>query len=122
MTTTESVARAIREAHDEVCQWLGERRRLVLGLIGIWMSTLLVVIAHGRALWHDEVYTVLTAQLPILTFWRAALDGIDYSPPLNTLLTHALQLFVAPGPIASRLPPIIAFVIGAALLAVAVGR
>ena len=63
MTTAESVARALRDAHNEVCQWIDERRRLVLAVIGIWFSILLVVIAHGRALWHDEVYTILTAHV-----------------------------------------------------------
>src|SRR6476619_3053719 len=105
MATVASVSGALRSAHSEVCEWIDDPRRVVLSLVAVWLFVLLATIAHGKAFWHDEVYTVLTAQLPVVTFWRAALDGIDYAPPLNTLLTHAVQVISGPGLVWSRVPP-----------------
>jgi hypothetical protein len=64
--------------------------------------------AHRKPFWHDEIFTILFARLPSLaTMWRAARDGLDFMPPLNAVLTHALRYSVGEGPIVTRIPPMI---------------
>jgi hypothetical protein len=58
-------------------------------------------------LWHDELYTLLASRLDAARLWQAHQDGLDYGPPLNTLATRLVHLFADPGPIASRLPPML---------------
>ena len=64
--------------------------------------------AHRKPFWHDEIFTILFARLPsVATMWRAARDGLDFMPPLNAVVTHALRYGVGEGPIVTRIPPMI---------------
>ena len=47
--------------------------------------------ALGKPFWHDELFTVLISQMPLSTMYRAAADGIDLAPPLNTALTRVVH-------------------------------
>ena len=39
-----------------------------------------------------------------MTLWRASLDGMDLSPPLNTMLTHSVQAIAGDGPMSAGSP------------------
>jgi hypothetical protein len=77
----------------------------------VCLATLLVR-ARAKPFWHDEIYTVLHAQLPSLgAMWSASLDGFDLSPPLNTWLTRFVHQAAGVGPVASRAAPIAGFLL-----------
>jgi hypothetical protein len=114
--------RAIGRAFRAASAWLDRHRRLCLAVVAVWLLAVLFLRARGQAFWHDEVYTVLLAQLPLSTIWRAYLDAADLAPPLNTMLTHVSQWIRGPSEVVSRLPPMIGFVAAAILLSVAVRR
>src|SRR5207237_194968 len=65
---------------------------------------------------------ILASRLPIGTLWRASRDGLDLSPPLNTILTHAIDTTIGVGPIATRLPAIAGFLTAVVLLFIMVRR
>jgi hypothetical protein len=92
------------------------RHWLLLAALGSWWVLLLTRLARDKLFWHDEVYTVLLARLPLGTLWRASLDGVDLAPPLNTILTRTVHLVAGVGPVATRLLPIAAFIFTSLLL------
>jgi hypothetical protein len=92
-----------------------------LALIGL-LFALLVWRASVKPFWHDEIYTILEAQLPIGTLWRACLDGIDLQPPLNAMLTRAVHLVAGAGPVATRLPALGGFLLAMVFTFIIVGR
>src|SRR4051812_5533869 len=95
---------------------------ILLGVMCAWFLEQFVIRAQAKPMWHDEVYTALTAQLPLLKLWHAYLDGVDLAPPLNTLLTHVVQVVTGPGEVATRLPAMVGFLAGAVLLFLTVSR
>lgn len=84
----------------------------VLALIAITTSSLAV----AKPLWHDEIYTVLLARLSVTDLWNATRSGVDLSPPLNTMLTHAAGGIGGTGSLALRLPPLVGFWIAVAVV------
>lgn len=70
----------------------------------------------AKPLWHDEIYTVLLARLSVADLWTATKAGVDASPPLNTLLTHAAASVAGTGSVTLRLPPLLGFWIAAAIV------
>jgi len=98
------------------------RRWIFLAALGSWWLVLLTKLARDKPFWHDEIYTVLLARLPLGSLWRAGLDGVDLSPPLNIVLTRAVHLVAGAGPVTSRLPSIAAFIFTSLLLFVFVRR
>jgi hypothetical protein len=67
--------------------------------------------AAAKPFWHDEIFTILLADLPSLTdVWGAMHDGVDLAPPLTTLLTRVVRGWLGEGPIVTRLVPIASFV------------
>jgi hypothetical protein len=87
--------------------WIDRHHVLCLAVFSVLF--LLIVSARARVavLWHDELYTLLASRLDAARLWQAHQDGLDYGPPLNTLATRLVHLFADPGPIASRLPPML---------------
>lgn len=86
------------------------RVRVVLVLLlfsaAFFLNT--VAAAHRKPFWHDEIFTILVARLQSIgTIWRAAADGLDFMPPLNAMLTHALGRVAGEGPVVTRIPPMI---------------
>jgi len=112
MSPTESVGRRI----DAIAASLDRRRHLILTVVATLWFLLLVLAVRGRPFWHDEVYTVLVARLPLGTMWSAYLDAIDLSPPLNTIITRGLHLVAGEGPIVSRLPPMTGYLVMSVVL------
>ena len=78
--------------------------------------------ASVKPFWHDEIYTILEAELPVATLWRALQDGIDLQPPLNALLTRGIHLIVGVGPIVTRLPAIAGFLLAVVFIFIIVLR
>jgi hypothetical protein len=69
-----------------------------------------VTLALNKPFWHDEIYTILFADLPSLgTMWRAAHDGIDLAPPFNAMLTHGVHALTGVGPLSTRLPALVGY-------------
>src|SRR6266852_6152106 len=90
--------------------------RMLLATLIAWLALLMAVSARDKAFWHDEIYTILGAGMPVRTLWRASIDGVDLSPPLNTIVTHFVQSLAGVGPVATRIPAMAGFL--AAALAV----
>jgi hypothetical protein len=86
------------------------------------LAALAVTVARAKPFWHDEVFTVLISQLPFATMYRAAADGIDLAPPLNTALTRVVHAVGGVGPVATRLTPIASFLAASTLIFVIVRR
>jgi hypothetical protein len=76
-------------------------------VFSLGLAASLVMCARAKPFWHDEVYTILGAQLPPPTLWAASLDGFDLSPPLNTIATRYVHALLGVGPIATRLVPML---------------
>jgi hypothetical protein len=94
----------------------------VLVALSGWLMCLLVIRARANSFWHDEVYTILLARMPLATFWRASLDGVDFSAPLNSILTHVVVSVMGVGELTVRLPPIAGILAASVFLFLAVGR
>jgi len=79
--------------------------------VGLFASLLALLSwrASVKPFWHAEIYTILEAELPVATLWRALHDGIDLQPPLNVSLTRGIHLIAGVGPIVTRLPAIAGF-------------
>src|SRR5262245_43337763 len=101
---------------------MARHRTILLAVLVGWLGSLLVVRAWTKPLWHDEVYTIVLAKLPLATFWRASLDAVDLAQPLNTILTHVVLRAAAASPLAARAVPIAAFLLAAVCVFLAVGR
>ena len=85
---------------------------LLYALFACFCLATLLVRARAKPFWHDEIYTVLHAQLPSLAaMWSASLDGFDLSPPLNTWLTRFVHHLAGVGHVASRVAPIAGFLL-----------
>jgi hypothetical protein len=86
------------------------------------ITVVLVQRARAKPFWHDEVYTLLESDLPVVTLWRACLDGIDLQPPLNAMITRGVHAITGTGTVATRVPPMAGFLAAAALLFVMARR
>lgn len=100
-------------------------RALRIGaVVALFISLLALLVwrASVKPFWHDEIYTILEADLPVATLWRALHDGIDLQPPLNVILTRGIHLIAGAGPIATRLPAIGGFLLAAIFTFIIVRR
>ena len=69
-----------------------------------------VPFARSKPFWHDEIYTILLSRLPSLAdTWKASVQGVDLSPPLNLWLTRAVHLVAPVGPVSTRIPALVGF-------------
>jgi dolichyl-phosphate-mannose-protein mannosyltransferase len=97
-------------AHRAVNGWIDRFRYVLLALFTAAFLATTVVKARAKPFWHDEIFTVVLAGLPSLSAtWSAFRAGIDLSPPMTALATRMTQRTAGPGPVASRLPSIVAF-------------
>jgi hypothetical protein len=100
-----------------------DRHRVAVIVTAVaWMVVALWTAARGKSFWHDEVYTILESQLPIGTLWRASIEGIDLAPPLNTIVTRGVHAVVGVGPVATRLPAMVGFLMTVPLIFATVRR
>src|SRR5262245_45516722 len=107
-------------------EWLDARVRqhatLLLTGLAACILILLTLAARTKFLWHDEVYTILESRLTVATLWRASLDGLDLSPPLNTIVTRGVHGLAGIGSVTTRLPAMLGFTSAALLLFAIVQR
>src|SRR5262249_4820332 len=83
---------------------------LVFAAFTLVFAYVATTLALAKPFWHDEIYTILFADLPSLgPMWRAAHDGIDLSPPLNAMVTHGVHAVLGAGRLTTRLPAIVGF-------------
>ena len=101
------------------------RRVARVALVVLAASAIAAVLVHravAKPFWHDEVYTLLEADLPIITLWRACLDGIDLQPPLNAMITRGVHAIAGAGTVATRVPPMAGFLAAMVLIFVMTRR
>jgi hypothetical protein len=110
----------LRAAVGPVSTWADRHGVWLIAVLALWFLVVLVGTARVKSFWHDEIYTILTAQLSIGREWRAHLDGVDFSPPLNTLLTRPAQAVAGAGPVVSRLPALLGYTVATLALFAAV--
>src|SRR5262245_16333995 len=102
--------------------WIGmastERRTTfaVLGLLLVVLAGTATVRASAKPLWFDELFTVYLSRLEPGTLWRALSSGADLNPPGFYLLVKMAHVLFDEGPIASRLPSIVGFLLMTATL------
>lgn len=82
----------------------------------IYFSLLFLALVSARAaqklMWFDELHTYNISRLPGLgAIWKALVGGADLNPPLIYFVTHALYSLIGDGPIATRLPEILGFLV-----------
>ena len=116
------VLRPQRRVIVSVMQVSDRYRLAIIALAVACLAALAMMVARDKPFWHDEIYTLLISQLPFATMYRAAADGIDLAPPLNTALTRVVHLAVGAGPVTSRLAPIASFLAASFLMFVIVRR
>jgi hypothetical protein len=75
-------------------------------------ATVSAVHAGSKALWYDELFTYYMSHLPSMAaVWAGLKQGADLNPPLLYLATRASFRLFGDGPIASRLPAMIGFLV-----------
>jgi Dolichyl-phosphate-mannose-protein mannosyltransferase len=87
----------------------GLERLALLAFASALVATL-ALRANAKPFWHDEIYTIVCARLPSIgALWRAHREGLDLSPPLNSLLTMAVFRLGGTGRVTTRLPALAGF-------------
>ncbi len=68
--------------------------------------------ASSRALWYDELFTFYMSHLPSLAaIWAGLKQGADLNPPLIYVATRAAFRLFGDGPVATRLPAMVGFLV-----------
>jgi hypothetical protein len=68
--------------------------------------------AGSRAFWYDELFTFYMSHLPSMrTIWAGLRQGADLNPPLLYVATRAAFRLFGDGPVATRLPATIGFLV-----------
>lgn len=100
-------------ARSEILRRADDRPWLVLLLLGVCY---VVLIAPGiqRRFWHDELFTYYIAGQPTWPGMFEAIRAADYNPPLIFLVTRGSQALFGSGPIGTRLPVALGFLLGCA--------
>jgi uncharacterized membrane protein YdcZ (DUF606 family) len=87
--------------------------KLALILVTLVYLTICFLVAH-RPLWHDELFTYYIAKSPMAQF-RDALH-LDLNPPLTYLAVRASLAVFGDSELATRVPCILAFLVGSLCL------
>ena len=110
-------ARADTARRARIARSLERHSWIALAALAAVLAYSVAIRARAKPFWHDEIYTILHADLPGLrAMWAAALDGFDLSPPFNTLLTRAVHTVAGAGPIATRVPPLAGYLVMTAVV------
>ena len=102
-------ARGLASAASAAFRWWERWYWLPFVLFGAVVAFETTSVAVTRPFWHDEIYTILVSELPWRDLPRAYADGVDLQPPLNTVLTKVVHSAAGPGPIATRIVPLLSF-------------
>jgi len=116
------VLRPERRVLASVMQVSDRHRVAILGVVLVSLAALAMTVARNKPFWHDEIFTIMVSGLPFATMYRAAADGIDLAPPLNTALTRVVHLAGGIGPVTTRLTPMAGFFAAACFLFLIVRR
>jgi hypothetical protein len=75
-------------------------------------ATVSAMHAGSKALWYDELFTFYMSHLPSMAaVWAGLKQGADLNPPLLYVATRASFRLFGDGPIATRLPALIGFLL-----------
>lgn len=76
------------------------------------LLTVTAVRASSRPLWYDELFTFYVSHLPSMSaVWAGLKQGADLNPPLLYAATRAAFRCFGDGPVATRLPAMIGFLV-----------
>ncbi len=93
-----------------VARWLMAHVNVPMVLLALICLGMVVPAARAKPFWHDEIYTVLLSRLPSVgAIWRAALEGVDLSPPLNLWVTRGVHALIGVGHLQTRVPALLGF-------------
>ncbi len=68
--------------------------------------------AASRALWYDELFTFYVSHFPSMgAVWAGLKQGADLNPPLLYVATRAAFRLFGDGPVATRLPAMVGFLV-----------
>jgi hypothetical protein len=68
--------------------------------------------ASSKALWYDELFTFYMSHLPSMAaIWTGLKQGADLNPPLLYVATRAAFQLFGDGPVATRLPAMLGFLV-----------
>lgn len=96
---------------------------ILFGLISAVYLQQAIALAAEAPYWMDEVLAVWTARLPSLgAIWTALLGGAEFSPPGYHVILHGILVTGATGPLAMRLPSIVAVYLAAVAIGLIVRR
>ena len=106
-----TVPAATERFPDRGLAWSGLERWVFAGAM-----SLLVAGAAGRCyskpIWHDELFTYYLARIDTLPqLWQALASGTDLNPPLYYLAVRVCSALIGDGPMATRLPSMLGFVL-----------
>jgi hypothetical protein len=82
-------------------------RWAVFAALSVLFLVSIVPRARAKPFWHDEIVTLLIADLPAEQQWSSVRLGLDLAPPLGFLATAGAHAVAGRGPIASRAPAIL---------------
>jgi hypothetical protein len=78
----------------------------------VLFMTVAALQASARALWYDELFTFYVSHFPSMgAVWAGLKQGADLNPPLLYVATRAAFGLFGDGPVATRLPAMIGFLV-----------
>jgi len=76
------------------------------------VMTVTALRAGSRALWYDELFTFYMSHLPSMSaIWAGLKQGADLNPPFLYVATRASFRLFGDGPVATRLPAMLGFLV-----------
>jgi hypothetical protein len=88
---------------------LERHKLLVLGALTVLYFGIVILRAHGKPFWYDEILTILEARQPTISAAMQAGHDADWMPPVSHLPFYLANKLVGSGEVAFRLPSMIGF-------------
>jgi hypothetical protein len=106
------IARSVRSLADTLATHLEAGRDFFLISFSILFISVTSLHALSKPLWYDELFTLYMSQLPGMdAIWSAVKDGTDLNPPLLYMATRTAHALLGDGPVATRLPALLGFLV-----------
>ena len=106
------IARSIRSLAETLATHLEAGRDFFLISFSILFISVTSLHALSKPLWYDELFTLYMSRLPSMeAIWSALKDGADLNPPLLYMATRTTHALLGDGPVATRLPALLGFLI-----------
>ena len=63
----------------------------------------LAQVAAAKPFWHDGIYSLALAKVPVSQAWEAMTAGFEFNPPLTYLVTRSLEETIGQGELFTRM-------------------